>query len=496
MKSDGFLWQAFLIFAACAYTPLRVWAGTPESSALLTSALVIVALTALGLGIRAIFVAKGADRLGTTYAVAIFFLAFLSTGLLVEWTTGGRWIGLGIGVLLSGIAYRLRDMGLFRLLMAWGAFFLLLLPILSYLNTSNSGEITISANNALITSGFESHPDVVVIVLDGYPSDSVLREFHDFDNSAFYSDLGGVGMTIDQDVRSNFPATMLSVANTLNLDYLVGEQHLSPSDIEFLYEMLGGNNPMARILRENGYSQTVVESGWLNSRCQSMVDECVAMPWPDETVFGISMHTLLRGAPGFEVGYSFSRGARHSLGWLENDLEPLLRNDVSDYVYVHVLAPHPPFFLTSSCEMNPTKALSGFTTGAPGLTREQVSIRSEGYVDQIRCLNGVLPSVAEAAIENDAIIVMFGDHGSDTGGQLFLEGSEWTDADIRERFGPFFAGYGPGCDFDHLGSLVNVSRRIVACLSGDHLPDLATRAFVHTKDWDLTEIEMEGSILG
>jgi hypothetical protein len=105
-----------------------------------------------------------------------------------------------------------------------------------------------------------------------------------------------------------------------------------------------------------------------------------------------------------------------------------------------------------------------------------------------------LAAVAEAAVANDAIVVMFGDHGSDIGGQLQLDGSEWTDAQIRERFGPFFAGYGPGCDFQDLESLVNVSRRVVACLSSDEVADLPLRAFLPSKDWDLTEIDLAVSV--
>ena len=98
--------------------------------------------------------------------------------------------------------------------------------------------------------------------------------------------------------------------------------------------------------------------------------------------------------------------------------------------------------------------------------------------------------MARKAIANDAILVMFGDHGSDLGGQLSLEGNEWTEAHVRERFGVFFAGYGPGCDFEDVGSLVNVSRRIVSCLSDEELADLPTRGFLPSKSWDLTEIDL------
>jgi hypothetical protein len=493
-KSEGFIWQAFLIFAACAFTPLMVWVGNPESPAFLTSAVVIVVLTALGLVVRTLAVRFGADPMGITYSIAILLFFFLSAGVLVLSVLGGRSAAFGIALLVSGIAYRLRAMGIFRILVAWAAFFLLVVPVLSYIGRSAPGEGSVEANSRIHIQSIESDHDVVVIVLDGYPSDGVLREFHHFDNSEFTSRLEAMGFAVDRNARSNFPATVLSVANTLNLDYVVAEQHLTRADFEVLYEMLGGNNTLARILTENGYSQTYVESGWLGTRCRSLVDDCVAMPWPDETIYDITLRSLLRGLDGFEVGQSFGRGASHSLRWLENDLNEYLENDVPDYVYVHVLAPHPPFFLTPTCDMVPSKVLSGFTTSAPGLSQDEIDLRSEGYQDQVRCVNHVLASVAEAAVANDAIVVMFGDHGSDIGGQLHLDGSEWTDAHIRERFGPFLAGYGPGCDFQDVGSLVNVSRRIIACLSSEELADLPVRAFLPSKDWDLTEIDLALSV--
>ncbi|MEX2251162.1 MAG: hypothetical protein WD895_03715 [Acidimicrobiia bacterium] len=450
----------------------------------------ILLLTALGLGVRAVFVRFGADPEGITYSIAVFVVFASKTGEIIDSVFGGRWTMLGVALLISGIAYRLRSVGIFQGLVAWVAFLLLIFPAVTYFTRGDPGAATVKANLEQSVPPLESRRDVVVIVLDGYASEEVLREFHHFDNAEFDAELEGLGFGVGHDVNSNFPLTALSVANTLNLAYLVDEQHLSRADIEGLHEMLGGNNTLARILGQNGYLQTYVESGWLGTRCRSLVDVCVAGPWPDETIYDIALRSLLIGLSGLEEGRSFSRGALRNIHWLETDLGQYLSNSVSDYVYVHVLAPHPPFFLSSSCESVPTAEMSGFTAGGPSYSQEQIERRSKGYQGQVICLNQVLRSVARKAVANDAILVMFGDHGSDLGGQLGLEGSEWTDADIRERFGVFFAGYGSGCDFEDIGSLVNVSRRIVSCLSGSEFADLPLRAFLPSKSWDLTEIDL------
>jgi hypothetical protein len=384
-------------------------------------------------------------------------------------------------------------MRLFGILVAWGAFVLILIPALNFATRSDPGEPSVEANTDFVSPVARSTPDVVVVVLDAYGSNEVLSRFHGFDNSRFYAELVALGVQVGDEVKSNYSITSLSVVSSLNLDYLVGEQHLNRADFEAIYAMLGGDNTLARVLDETGYRQTYVESGWLGTRCRELVRNCVAGPWPDETVYDINLRSLLRGLPGLEAGRSFSRGALNSLRWLENELGSYLGNDVADYIYVHALAPHPPFFLDSSCESTPTRELSGFSTGASWLSDEELALRSAGYANQVRCVNRILTTVAKMAVANDAIVVMFGDHGSDLGGQLYLDGGDWTDEHIAERFGVLFAAYGPGCNFADIGSLVNVSRRVVNCISDAGLEDLPFRAYLPSKGWDLTEIKVPTS---
>jgi hypothetical protein len=135
-------------------------------------------------------------------------------------------------------------------------------------------------------------------------------------------------------------------------------------------------------------------------------------------------------------------------------------------------------------------ALGGFTTGIPGLPEQQEQARRDGYVAQVECVNGVLTSMAGLAVANGSVIAMFGDHGPDGTAQLFIDGDLWTAEQLRERFGVMFAGYGPGCDFTDIGSLVNVSRRIISCLADEPVPDLPARAYVRNGTWDMAEVDL------
>jgi Sulfatase len=488
-ESGNIRWQAFLIAAISSFGPLQVWVNNPESPPFLSTALVILALTGVGLLARLGLVKAGWNSNGATFFVVFVIGVIFNAGPLVYTVPGGRWTLIGCAFLLGAIAYRLRSLQVLQFLVIWGVVALMVMPVVAFAETLGSGPMTVtvgSANGYHITS----RPDVVVVVADAYGSDEVLQEFYGFDNSGFREDLEEIGLTNGTDVRANYPLTGLSVSSALNLDYAVGEQHLSRGDLHLLYDMVGGNNTMARILKDAGYRQTYVESGWFGTRCRSEVDNCIEGPWPDETFYDIARRSVMRGLPGLEDARSFSRGALHAFGWVNDEMADYLANGEPDLIYVHLLSPHPPFFLNSSCEARPDMALGGFTTGIPGLPEQQAEERRDGYVEQVECVNQVLTSMGQMAVANGAVIAMFGDHGPDGSAQLFIDGDQWTDEQLRERFGVMFAGYGPGCDFTDIGSLVNVSRRIISCLAEEDVPDLPRRAYVRNGSWDMTEVDL------
>ncbi|HLF41913.1 MAG TPA: hypothetical protein VJA46_00130 [Acidimicrobiia bacterium] len=485
--SDGFLWQAFLIFAASVFAPFQAFTSNTEAPSLSTAVAVTLLVTAVGLLVRWALVRAGLAGLGATYAVSLFLVFFMNTGAFVEDFSGGRWALLSMTLLVAAIGYRLRGLRVFQVLLTWGAFFLIAMPLLTLFDNASPGPVTIDAGIEMTTSDPVAKPDVVVIVADGYPADRVLSGLYAIDNQGFYEELENLGFEVGRDVVSNYPFTVLSVSTMLQLDYVAGEQALTRSDFDAMYDMLGGANRLAGWLKTHGYSQTLVESGWLGTTCGEQVDTCVSGPWPDESLYDIAARSQLRGLSGLEEGRSFSRGTVRTMTWLETELEGLLLNDLPDYVYVHLLAPHPPLFLNSACENQPSSETSGFTMAAPWSTAAEIEVRRAAFSEQLACVNRALLNAARRAVEGGAFMVIFGDHGTDLGGQLYVDGTEWDDAQIWERYRPTVAGYGEGCDFDDLGSLVNLGRRLVGCLTHDDIPDLGSHSYLASKSWDLTE---------
>jgi hypothetical protein len=485
--SEGFLWQAFLIFAASAFAPHQAFTANTEAPSLFTTLAVTLFITAIGLIVRSLLVRLGLAGLGATYAISLSLVLYMNAGALVANFSGGRWALLALTLLVATIGYRLRGLRVFQLLMTWGAFFLIAMPLLTVFDNASSGPLTIDAGIELTTSDPVTKPDVVVIVADAYPADRVLSGLYAIDNQSFYQELEDLGFEIDRDVVSNYPFTVLSVSSTLQLGYVAEEQSLTRSDFNAMYDMLGGANRLAAWLRTHGYSQTLVESGWLGTTCGEQVDVCVPAPWPDESLYDIAARSQLRGLSGLEEGRSFSRGAVKAMTWLETELEDYLQNGVPDYIYLHLLAPHPPLFLSSSCESRPSPETAGFTMAVPWSSAAEIEVRSAAFSEQLVCVNHALVKAARLAVEGHALMVIFGDHGTDLGGQLAVDGTEWGEADIWERYRPTVAGYGEGCDFDDLGSLVNLGRRVVGCLTQEDIPDLGSRSYLASKSWDLTE---------
>lgn len=62
-------------------------------------------------------------------------------------------------------------------------------------------------------------------------------------------------------------------------------------------------------------------------------------------------------------------------------------------------------------------------------------------------------------------------------GQLYVHDAEWNEDYRFERFGAMFAARVPDCEMSDVGSLVNVGRRLVGCLSDDEFPDLPTSTY-------------------
>ncbi|MFA6384620.1 MAG: sulfatase-like hydrolase/transferase [Candidatus Omnitrophota bacterium] len=96
--------------------------------------------------------------------------------------------------------------------------------------------------------------DIYYIVIDSYVASSTLQEVYNYDNSVFTDFLKKKGFVIASNSRSNYSATFLSLASSLNMEYVnylegvIGQGN----DRRILYGMIR-ESKLKDYLRERGY---------------------------------------------------------------------------------------------------------------------------------------------------------------------------------------------------------------------------------------------------
>jgi hypothetical protein len=469
-------WQLGLIATVSLFSPILVWAQSSERAGIAGFLLVAACLFLLGLGARLLMTAASLDPIGSTVAVAILILGFTNAGLLLESYHRPVLVSGVVGA--AAICYRLRGFGPWRVVAFWGSVLLLIYPWMVAMTARGGPSPRQIPDPPPITADFvATHRDVLLLVLDGYANAEVLNELYDYDSAEFQRTLESYGFQVNSHTVANYGRTRLSVASMLQLGYPVTEGSLSGGDLAWLLEVIGGDHRLGAWFQANGYRHVYVESGWFGTRCQEAVDTCIRGPLPDESIYDVANRSILKDLPGLETGRSFTRGALRAMEWLRGDLEDLLHNETPELIYAHLLMPHPPLFLDEECAMRAQDGFKGFTIYQPGMSPAELASARRWYGRQVDCVNEVLTEVAALADATDSIAVVFGDHGPDSLGQLYIPGVQWSEEQRFERLSAMLAARAPGCDMNALDSLVNVGRRLVTCLSDAEFPDLPTMTY-------------------
>src|SRR5687768_3708765 len=105
--------------------------------------------------------------------------------------------------------------------------------------------------------------DIYYIVLDGYARSDILEEMFAFDNSEFIRNLQDTGFFVPDSSRSNYPATPLSIASTLNMDYI---QSLAPAldktPHRWLMAPFIDHSRTRALLESQGYQTISTSTNW------------------------------------------------------------------------------------------------------------------------------------------------------------------------------------------------------------------------------------------
>jgi len=498
-----------LTVAVFSALPFAVFLNDNRAEAELDAGIALYALVVLVVGLLAVVAvdrlrgASARERAAVVFAAAAFlFFHFQLARSVAEFTgfSAGAGTAALVAWLILFVAAVVVASRLSKHPTAWNyvvlvGVLLLALPAIQYgyFKTTNSdaaesagggGVVSAPGAQAAETGPSTAHagkrPDVYFFLLDGYGRADQLEATIGYDNSGFQRSLESRGFEVHDTATAAYPLTFLSLASTLNMDYPAPPGELG--EFTPFYDAIDGDNETVRAFHELGY-QYVFATDYSSFDCGDQVDLCVE---PEEgsidVLVGERESAILQATPLAEVLPSLGIHTSPLTGYLspEDVVEEVERerSDAPVFVYSHILAPHPPYRYLEGCELktdlrNPSLIYWGEEEGTGGAE----------YRQAIECINRSLLASVDTILERqrDAIIVIQGDHGPKFGIDFHRPLSEWSTAELAQRFPILNAQRLPrDCSPSgpHAGLAVNTFRFVLSCITGRAPDPLFPRHFM------------------
>lgn len=330
-------------------------------------------------------------------------------------------------------------------------------------------------------SSAQSLPDIYFIVLDGFGREDLLETEYGLADMAFFDNLRSMGFTLLDTSRSNYAQTILSLTSTLNMDYL--DQLSSTQDVNQLIPLLQ-HSRVRSLLEAHGYRMLAFASGYGRTE----IPDAAVYLRPRGLQAG-TMESLLSQtsvllavedlASVLRLPYPYPGYAEHRARILFtlDELPRLAEFPGPKFVFVHLLAPHPPFVFDEHGSIPPAHHAYALRDGSDfqGTELEYV----EGYRAQAIYLGGEVTAAVSGLLEDSArppVIILQGDHGP--GAQL-----DWEDpspAAVADRMAILNAIYlppGMPLGLEPFRTPVNTFRRVLSLILEIDLPLVPDRSY-------------------
>ncbi len=253
-------------------------------------------------------------------------------------------------------------------------------------------------------------PDIYFILLDGYARADVLAQYYGFDNSPFLDGLKRRGFQVSDAGNSNYNWTFLSLAATLNMDYLqslMGDDLAAQGgDREATYRLLRDNRA-ARFLRARGYRFIHLQSTWGGTGSNPYADEflpCGGGLFRDDFVLAVADASWLR-ALGSSATMDIAQCHLHNF----DTLAGLAGAPGPKFVVAHFVPPHHPYLFDRAGNV-----LRNATLSNQFEFQKQLWEQRDAYRDQLVYVNARIEAVIAQLIAGSArtpVILLQSDHG-------------------------------------------------------------------------------------
>lgn len=347
---------------------------------------------------------------------------------------------------------------------------------------------------APIQGGAGTGRDIWYLVFDRYGSARSLDLLYGIDDRPFLDRLHARGFEIATDSHANYVKTALSLAATLNVDYiddLAAAQDPASQDHGPIYRHLS-DHAVGHFLRARGYRYVHLGSTYDPTETSVLADLNPRIDGPPDFVDALfDMSAVPAIARRLRIRTSVSaRERHHQIGRFQLDtLDDLAGEPGPKFVFAHILLPHPPYT---------------FASDGRYLTDREDEVRTdkEGYAQQLVYLQARIEALVERLLARPEaerpIIVLQADEGPyPLDYARNISGYDWataTSEDLEIKFGIFNAMYLPGNEAPDLSatlSAVNTFRLILDAYFDADLPLLPDRSFTSAgkyRPYDLTEI--------
>lgn len=297
-------------------------------------------------------------------------------------------------------------------------------------------------------NGVQDKPDIYYIILDGYGSEEMLRKLHGYDNSQFTAALKERGFIVPSNSKSNYPRTILSLASSLNMQYLDSVSE-AMGDSFLWWPLMGtyAHNETRKFLESQGYQTVVVSSSWDFTTIKDadiyMRPYSIFLNKFEELQILNTNLSLFQFVSNFGISFPAYNTHRQVVMYEFEKLKEIPSLGSPKFTFVHIMSPHAPFVFDA--EGNFITPDYPFTFSDDRYFLFPSSKHRKGYLNQLRFINTQVIDVVDAILANSStppIIIIQGDHGS----SVFTDYNSLDNTCLEERFSILNAYYLPGID--------------------------------------------------
>ena len=425
----------------------------------------------IGVGVSAVTFALTRDyerslRVAVLVSVAVFWFPVI--GLVVQKLGGGQAGGILTLVLLEALVVVIGFLGKRRITIVLVSLAMLLVAvpyarILVSLDQVRQPERSVVVAPAAPSTG----PNLLVLVLDGYPSSSTLDSLYNASGAAFADALTGFGFSVHDDAMSNHNRTYASVASMHAMEVVVAEGEPPSQYLAEVRGLSGGDGEFLRAFKDAGYAVTFSPPVWSGSRCGQIVDRCDRVSMTKSNFFWLATSSLLKPIfQEFLVPPSTDVSLRQLRG-LDRLNHEALADGVPTVTWVHALMPHPPVSLNADCEVqdDPWRFQHSLTTGDA-----KDALRVAAFPAQVACVDSVVVEQLGLMLEADPnlAVLILSDHGPDSLMQSVVDVRTYDETQVHEKLSVLTAFRGPDrCrNVVDQESTILVMREVTRCLTG------------------------------